>query len=531
LTTPELPPDHEPAEIPSWGDVPPPPLVALRSHARAAGEDDHTSLRPLMRPIAAWRLDCGRFAFDSAFVSPHARHEIPALLRLHERHPDAPMSIFGHADPTGDDVYNKRLSGRRARVMHALLLRDVDEWERIYGAPMPGDAWGVRTVQLMLATLTDSEGVPYYQGDIDGYFGSGSQDGLRAYQAQHQSVDGAPLDVDGNPGPMSRKSLFKAYMDWLCTDDMGNTLLLTDENFLARGSDADRRGDVQGCSEFNPMMVFSTDEHAKYQSYALKQERDDENACNRRVVVFLYPDGVRVDPDHWPCPAAESGAGECQKRFWSDHAPRRNPQALRRNFDGDFDTFGCRFYHYFGNNTPAETPIHLGLTFDVYLHRKLGQGTPSGRFSLVSDDDEVNVNVPASAAVLIEGHDDREVRCLSFTGLRRGKHYTLSFMPSDADPEYEPVVLVAEFRLEDFTSTIAGADSEGVAYVAGDDGSSLAYEPPPYEPDSREPPPPDPDSWAVEGDEVEWDGLKVTLTTVREDELAPIGADEDDDDG
>jgi tetratricopeptide (TPR) repeat protein len=43
-----------------------------------------------------------------------------------------PLSIFGHADPVGDDDYNKKLSGRRAAAIYALIARRPDIWEDIF---------------------------------------------------------------------------------------------------------------------------------------------------------------------------------------------------------------------------------------------------------------------------------------------------------------------------------------------------------------------------------------------------------------
>lgn len=474
--------DHAPADVPACGWVPPVALVPIRSYARRAEAEDFTSVRPNLRPIAAWRMDCSRFAFDSSFINPHARHELPELLRLHEEQRDAPVSIFGHTDPTGAIDYNKELSGRRALAVHALLLRDVDEWERLYANPTSGDKWGKRSLQTILAALTDAEGSPYYSGEIDDDFGSGSEDAMARYQAENVDATGAPLKVDGEPGKKSRASMFRRYMDHLCTTDDGRVLELTKENFLARGADPEHRGDVQGCGEFNPLMVFSRDEDAAYQAWSRHAERDEDNSVNRRVVVFLYPPTARVDPERWPCPAARKGAAQCRKRFWSDAKERRSPSALRRHFDGDFDTFGCRFYHYFGNNTPAETPIHLGLTFDIYLHHAPGASPVAGTYRMRSDDEEIDTSRRASDAVILRSDEWSEVRCLSMTGLEREKLYTLSFAADSDGGAFEAVALATEIRLTDYANAGRGRDpsDEGqqVAWVCGDD-DYLTYEPSP----------------------------------------------------
>ena len=98
---------------------------------------------PLL-PVACWRVDDIRFAFDSSFVTPDIATEIQALSDLRElkqkRDPITgkpvdppqfpPLSIFGHADPVGPavapDDYNKALSGRRATAIYAVLIVNTD---------------------------------------------------------------------------------------------------------------------------------------------------------------------------------------------------------------------------------------------------------------------------------------------------------------------------------------------------------------------------------------------------------------------
>ena len=82
------------------------------------------TIRPSLRPHACWRMDDLRFDFDSSFILPTATREFALLART--RPPSSGetgesaaatgllMSVFGHADPTGSDDYNKVLSCRRA---------------------------------------------------------------------------------------------------------------------------------------------------------------------------------------------------------------------------------------------------------------------------------------------------------------------------------------------------------------------------------------------------------------------------------
>ena len=58
-----------------------------------------------------------------------------------------------------------------------------------------------------------------------------------------------------------RKELFLQYMDFLCRDDSGQTFQLNAEtDFIARGKGKSLKGDVQGCSDFNPVFLLSKQE-------------------------------------------------------------------------------------------------------------------------------------------------------------------------------------------------------------------------------------------------------------------------------
>lgn len=508
MTDPQTPP-----AAPSHGLVPPGRLVQIRTEASPVGQGDTTTTRVAMRPIAAWRMDYGRFEFDSSFIEPEAALEIPHLIELARRFPESPISLFGHADPTGDDHYNKALSGRRALAVYGLLVRDVELWDELYRQEYNGDRWGLRSVQRMLAELPDTNGEPYYAGTVDDWFGAGSKAALERFQVDHG------LTVDGDPGPLSRKALYHVYMDFLCTHPDGEVFVLTDDDFLARGQGDDHRGDVQGCSEANPAMVFNQAEHAELQAWAKREERNRQNAVNRRVVIFFYPAGVRIDVDAWwPCPAARDGFAICQKRFWSDAPDRRNPQAQRRHFDGDFDTFACRFYHWIGNNTPGETPLHLAQSFDVYHYHETGKAPPAGRFALRSDDGVVDEVRSVSDGIVLRSGPDGEVRCLRITGLQSHQRVTLSFESPEGDEA--PVVLIEDFTVAEYLAADAAPDGTRteVTYVLVDDSLMTYQEPLPSGPVdwSR---PPDPDHWQVEQQTHEEDDLRIRTTTITEGEI------------
>src|SRR5687767_6276015 len=83
--------------------------------------EEKNTLRAGLFPIGCWRLDDPCFPFGSSFVVADAKPEFTELGALTLEHPDAPLSLFGHADPIGDDESNKVLSGRRAKAVYAVL--------------------------------------------------------------------------------------------------------------------------------------------------------------------------------------------------------------------------------------------------------------------------------------------------------------------------------------------------------------------------------------------------------------------------
>ena len=304
-----------------------------------ATEDQRNAVRPDLPIVACWRLNDIRFDFDSCFVRPEAHNDFRLLAALRRNHPGAVISIFGHADPVGNDGYNKQLSGRRALAVYAILIRDVNRWETLWGQ----DNWGKSQVLAMLDALG------YSPAENDGLHSGRASDALKAFQG-----DNRPLTAHGYINAATRKKLFKAYMDRLCGP---NLELDKNADFLARGSDANQRGDVQGCSEFNPLLLLSQSENAELSQPANHERRNAANVPNRRVLIFLFRAGTRVNPAEWPCPKADSTAiAACEARFHSDGRTRLQNGPERRHYARGHKTFACRFYDRMSNFSPCENP-------------------------------------------------------------------------------------------------------------------------------------------------------------------------------
>ena len=209
--------------------------------------DQLNTLTLRLIPIACWRVDDIRFAFDSSFVNVDSsadsastpsdiRAELKHLSKLVKDHPACPLSVFGHADPVGSDDYNKALSGRRAMAVYALLIVNSE----------PGTAVGI-----------------WQQISSTEHWGKDQRQTMEAFT--------------GLPQGTADSALFRSYMQKLCPSD----LLLTKKDFLAQGADSGNKGDVQGCSEFNPLLIF------------LKRKRRSSRKQSRRVMRKVSPLAMR----------------------------------------------------------------------------------------------------------------------------------------------------------------------------------------------------------------------------------------------
>src|SRR5262245_14630462 len=311
------------------------PLEKIRVVVAPRTDQEFNAIRAALSPVACLRLDDIRFEFDSSFVQPAIEDELRGLAELFADHPPPsksgagagfPVSIFGHADPVGNDEYNKLLSGRRAIAVYGLLTRDVGLWEELFSAPHGNDKWGDKALKRMVNTVS---GQPTDDPDVSTF----------------------------KRDPAQRKALYQRYMDKLC----GADLKLEKTDFLARGADKGGKGDYQGCGEFNPSIVFSEAKHVEFTRAKDKTARDSANAPNRRVMILLFRPGSQVLPAKWPCPRPREGTAGCLKRLFSDGEQRRSkrlPETFRK-YEKTKDTFACRFYDRLTNNSPCEGAVRL----------------------------------------------------------------------------------------------------------------------------------------------------------------------------
>lgn len=343
-----------------------PDAEQVRLLVAPATANELNTARLRLIPIACFRIDDIRFKFDSSFVLPDVRDEMNAFAELRKLDPriaDAPISIFGHADPSfqgnfepgsstaqsGDD-YNKTLSGRRAIAIYGLLVRDASIWNTLFTNHLGGDVWGEDSIRTML-DVTDPPDSSQSISSAPSSSNPGAADSARSAKVR---------DVANDVG--QRQRLFLAYMDALCQ----NLKLDKTKDFLARGAGPDHKGDVQGCSRFNPLRLFSIEDEARFKQAfndkdetTLKGDRDVKNGANRRVMILIFRKGSQVLPARWPCPTFKEGPSACKKRFWSDGDTRRSTHfpGSDHKFKGAKDTFACRFYQRLVDVSPCEEEI------------------------------------------------------------------------------------------------------------------------------------------------------------------------------
>jgi len=242
----------------------------------------------------------------------------------------------------------------------------------------------------MLAALTAKDGARYYTGTVNGAFGSLTDKAIRGFQGDEG------LAVDGIAGPKTRKRLYELYIDLLTGSS--ETPLMRPDQFLGDPADnANPKGKakaaLQGCGEYNPILVFSETDEKAYAQQQDKTARNEANAPNRRAMIFFFAKdrlgGMKPTEvtSVWPCPAWDEGTAGCPAQFWPDHEKRRANGDKERHYPDDHHTMACAWYDRWARLSPCEgrvaredctlvvrPPIYIGGTPDdanLVLHVSL----------------------------------------------------------------------------------------------------------------------------------------------------------------
>jgi len=446
--------------------------VAPRHALKVAPTDGSTkfnTIRIPLIPVACWRLNDPAFAFDSSFVSPSFKGELGTLSGIVSANQGCPAALFGHCDPAGSDALNKTLGDRRAIAIYALLTRQPDLWAYLYDNTQVGDTWDLRMVQTMVACVQDAQGNPYYAGLANGTKDSDTTDAVKRFQGD------SGLSADGDPGSDTRKVLYGAYMDWLCTPlsasppptdpnapgPIGPTPFRMQPTDFLGGTGA-QAGDLpkmslQSCGKFNPIVLLTTGEMGGEDTTdgASKTQRNADDAPNRRVIMFFFDKGTKVDASIWPCPKVKETNDACKDAFWPDGDSRRKNGDTKRLYKVTRDTMACRFYDRFARRSRCESVQFA--TLRIWLQDTRRQLMPNSPYRL-DVCGEVRTGNADTNGLLVETNVPRESTCALAWG-----------DPSNASPEAtsdDAFLYHREINIDPYDSDPVARDLYNLAYFS-----------------------------------------------------------------
>ena len=273
------------------------------------------------------------FEFNSSFLHPKHAAKLKAMCALigewRKKDPEGKLASFGHADLVGDETYNKGLSERRARSVHALLVKDPEAWEALHKE----EKWDLSPVQSLLQHAGEDPGT------VDGKDGPKTQAAVKSFQGKNGMPESGTADAE------TRKKLYQKFMDDC------NALDLKAKDF-----DVIDGNPHAGCSEYNPL-----------------EKTEAKSETNRRVTVLFLKSNKNF-PINYPC--KKGSIAPCQAQV------KKKPGERRRA------SYGCFFYDDLvkeekkgGNVTPPAGKLKLvgvkaGEDVKQYVNLKADKAKP-----------------------------------------------------------------------------------------------------------------------------------------------------------
>lgn len=197
-------------------------------------------------------------------------------------HPEQKTILAGHADTSGPDPHNFKLSKQRAdAVLHA-LLGERDNWVAI--AKQTGKPEDYQLILKWFASVYHWDCDP---GKVDNKPGPKTNKAVRNFQISYNDAFEGELTVNGVVGPKTWGAIFDVYMDviqnQLETDEQGLAALRGKLKWLDDGMK------TIGCGE-----QFPIDQPRK---------QDYKSAINRRVEILFFDPGQEPQLTCKPCQA------------------------------------------------------------------------------------------------------------------------------------------------------------------------------------------------------------------------------------
>lgn len=354
-----------------------PGIILVPSGFREAGleTDRQHTIRVVERRVDPNLITCCRipgitFAYDKSFIRPSVAFFLKRLEPAIEQHSDAKIIIFGHTDRCGPELYNKKLSERRAKSAYALITDQPEIWEDLYQL----ERWGEAVLRSILSDLGFDSGPANDRSNGD------FEAAVRAYQ------DSKPeLASNGTAGPETRRAMFLDYMTGK------HDIRLTDEQFI--------EPKFMGCGEFNPLV--EPNEHELANDGRGEPPGNEEN---RRVVFYLF----RRPPREIPCRLRDLGPCRSEMAKHPDHRSDRSPKP----------PFACAFYDAIGFHCACEHSITT-RTARIRLFDTFDRPLPSAPYAITIEGEtfEGTTDEDAWATVRIQAAQIPD-RCM----VRWGEH-------------------------------------------------------------------------------------------------------------
>ncbi|HEX2733552.1 MAG TPA: hypothetical protein VHM70_18200 [Polyangiaceae bacterium] len=239
---------------------------------KVSANDDHSVVLVLGVAADSVTVPGSRFAFDSSFPTPGIAGAVRFAVEALDGDPSHQAAVFGHADSTGTDDYNKNLSDRRAAAFLAVLTNDPALFTRVADA----ENWGDDIYQAMLRALGPNP------GPIDGKVGELTTLALRGFQDEytrgvyHRDSERkavGKVSVNGKLDQATKIALRDAYL-----------AIFSAQQSVDRFIGPKRAG----CSEFVPL--------------------DDKAEDNRRVTLAIFSPADAPKPEDFPCVEGDAKA-------------------------------------------------------------------------------------------------------------------------------------------------------------------------------------------------------------------------------
>lgn len=325
-------------------------------------------IRLTLDPVACWRMNQVQFPGGGTYLRPETKSAFTDLRLIVSRHPDSPLSIFGH-DAGAKDGNARLRAGLRAEVVYGLLTRNTELWERRFQEK----DWDWSVLRMMLNKVSLSLG--RHNTEVD----------LRSVESIRRVQYMSGLQPTGSLDRETRVELYRLYMDFLADPDFE----IPPTRFLGKGTAKGARGAYQSCGSNNPVVVYSAKLHEEVKNLSSAEPLADSlYALNRRVSVILFRPGTEVNPASWRCPLISESDDGCRRRFWSDAQSRLAPGDATRWHESGEKTFACRLYERLNAGSPCEMAT-LNRILRIFLQDEKGRPITDEPYSLQIDGEEV----------------------------------------------------------------------------------------------------------------------------------------------